>query len=161
MDKVSWLGGDLSVKIYLFTYQICISYQRPNTRTFSLKSRTFGLGQTNWAENFWAFGVFSAELLVQWVPCLCCPLFNHYFYKQLSSDPLSLYIHIPNIYLGLRFEFGLQRIRDLAFVCLYFVVPTMQAKLLLCFQCACQFIRVESSITVNNVQLSITVSITM
>ena len=80
---------------------------------FSLKSKTFGLRQTNWSDKFWAFGVFLAKLsapsLVQWVPC---PLFNHYFYKKLR-----LYIHIPNIYLGLGFKFGLQRIRNLAFVC--------------------------------------------
>ena len=55
----------------------------------------------------------SAPILVQWVPCPCFPLFNNYFYKKLS-----LYIHIPNIYLGLLgFEFGPQRTRDLAFVC--------------------------------------------
>ena len=63
-----------------------------------------------------AFEVFSADLsapiLILWVPCPCFPLINHYFYKKLS-----LYIHIPNIYLGLRFEFGPQRIRDLAIVC--------------------------------------------
>ena len=35
----------------------------------------------------------------------------------ISIKKLSLYIHIPNIYLGLGFEFGLQRIRDLAFMC--------------------------------------------
>jgi hypothetical protein len=35
-----------------------------------------------------------------------------FFYKNLS-----LYIHIPNVYLGFEFEFGQQRIRDLAFVC--------------------------------------------
>ena len=40
------------------------------------------------------------------------PLINHYFYKKLS-----LYIQIPNIHLGLRFEFGPQRIRHLAIVC--------------------------------------------
>ena len=51
--------------------------------------------------NFWAWadklgrqigqinsGVFSAKLsapiLVQWIPCTCFPLFNHYFYKKLS-----------------------------------------------------------------------------
>ena len=34
----------------------------------------------------------------------CFPLFNHYFYKKLT-----LYIQIPNIYLGLGFEFGPQR----------------------------------------------------
>ena len=48
------------------------------------------------------------------VPCPCFPLFNNYFSKKLS-----FYIHIPNFYLGLGFEFelGLQRIRYLAFVC--------------------------------------------
>ena len=30
---------------------------------------------------------------------------------------LATLIHIPNIYLGLGIEFGLQRIRDLAFLC--------------------------------------------
>ena len=64
---------------------------------FSLKSRTFGLGQTNWADKFW--GIW--DILVQWFPCPCFPLFNHYFYKKLS-----LYIHIPNIYLG----FGYKRL---------------------------------------------------
>ena len=34
--------------------------------------------------------------MVHWVPCPCFPFFNHYFYKKLN-----LYIHIPNIYLGL------------------------------------------------------------
>ena len=42
----------------------------------------------------------------------CFPLINHYFYKKLS-----LYIQITNVYLGLEFEFGPQRIRDLAIVC--------------------------------------------
>ena len=39
-------------------------------------------------------------------------LFNHYFYKKLN-----LYVHIPNMYLRLGFEFGSQGSRDLAFVC--------------------------------------------
>jgi hypothetical protein len=38
-------------------------------------------------------------------------LINHYFYKKLS-----LYIEISNIYLGLGFEFGPPRIRNLAVV---------------------------------------------
>jgi hypothetical protein len=66
---------------------------------FSFKFRTFGLGQTNWADKL---GIFSAKLsapiLVQWGPCPCFSLFNHYFYKKLS-----LYIHILNIYLELGF----------------------------------------------------------
>ena len=52
--------------------------------------------------------IYQHPFLVLWVPCPCFPIINHYFYKKLS-----LYIHIPNIYLGLGFEFGLQRIRDL------------------------------------------------
>ena len=56
--------------------------------------------------NSGAFGVF----LVQWVPFPCFSLLNNYFYIKLS-----LYIHIPNT--GLGFEVGLQRIRDLDFVC--------------------------------------------
>ena len=48
---------------------------------------------------------------VLWVPCPCFPLINHYFYKKLG-----LYILLPNIYLGMGFEFGPQRIGDLAIV---------------------------------------------
>ena len=86
-----------------------------NEAFFQRNPKFFGLfgqfGQIN-------FGVFSADLLapilVQWVPCPCFPLIKHYFYKKLG-----LYIQIPNIYLGLgfEFEFGPPRIRDLAIVC--------------------------------------------
>ena len=76
-----------------------------------MKSRTFVLGQTIGQIDSGAFAV-SAPVLVQWVPCPCFPLFNHYFYRKLS-----LYIHIPNIYLQLGFEFEPQRIGDLAFAC--------------------------------------------
>ena len=82
-----------------------MDYGRPMT-LFSLK---FQIGQIN----FGAFGVFladlSAPILVQCSESLvrCFPLINHYFYKKLS-----LYIQIPNIYLGLGFEFGPQRTRD-------------------------------------------------
>jgi hypothetical protein len=88
----------------------------PNEAFFNGNPELLGLGRQIGQINSWAFGVFSAELsapiLVQLVPCPCFPLFNHYFYIKLG-----LYIHIPNIYLGLRFEFGPQRIKDLAFVC--------------------------------------------
>ena len=73
----------------------------------------------------WAIGVFSANLsapilvIYMWVPCPCFPLINHSLYKKLS-----LYIQIRNIHLGLRFEFGPQRIRDLAIVCPYSVIQT-------------------------------------
>ena len=93
-----------------------MDYGRP-MKPFSLKSRIFGLGQTNWTDNSEEVGVFSAKIptpiLVQWVTCPCFPLFNHYFYKKLS---------IPNIYLVLGFEFGPKENRDLAFVCPLFVL---------------------------------------
>ena len=67
--------------------------------------------------SFGTFGVFlgdlSAPILVLRVPCPCFLLINHYFYKKLS-----LYIQIPIVYLRLGFQFGLQRIRDLAIMCL-------------------------------------------
>jgi hypothetical protein len=82
---------------------------------FHWNPELFGLGRQIGQINSGAFWVFSAELsapiLAQWVPCPCFPLFNHYFNKKLS-----LYFHIPNIYLGLGFEFAPQRIRELAFV---------------------------------------------
>ena len=88
----------------------------PNEAYFYRNPKLLGLGRKFGQTNFGVFEVFSAKLLapilVQSVPCPCFPLFNHYFYKKLS-----LYIHIPNIYLGLGFEFGLQRIMDLAIVC--------------------------------------------
>ena len=88
----------------------------PNEAFFHWNPELFGLGRHVGQINFGAFGVFSAKLsapiLVQWVPCPCFPLFNHHFCKKLR-----LFIHIPNIYLGLEFEFRPQRIWDLASVC--------------------------------------------
>ena len=116
----------------------CIVARTTNAQwsLFLLKSRTFGLEQTNWADKFWGiWGIFGRTVfLVQWVPCPCFPLFNHYFYKKLS-----LYIHIPNICLGLGFKFGPQRIRDLvhglndlpSWICIFIigVVATHKSKL--------------------------------
>ena len=104
--------------IFIQFLRSCVHHglRTPNEAFFHWNSELMGLSRQIGEINSRAFGVFSAKLslpiLVQWVPCPCFPLFNHYFYKKLS-----LYIHIPNIYLGLGFEFGPQRIRDLAFVC--------------------------------------------
>ena len=95
----------------------------PKARTTDTQRELFiknlellGLGRHFGLKFFEALGYFwldyQASILVLWVPCPCFPIFNHYFYKKLS-----LYIQLPNIYLGLGFEFGSQRIRDLAFVC--------------------------------------------
>ena len=66
-----------------------------------LKPQTFGLGQTIWADKSW--GIFKQFI-------------STHFYQStiISKKPKPLY---PNIYLGLGFEFGLQRIRDSAIVC--------------------------------------------
>ena len=131
---LSWLGSFPRKKIALFPSSIAkkklvsaiIFFWKcqvgSHTRTtdtqwslFSSKSQTFGLGQFGQI-NYWSLGVFSANLtasiLALWVPCPCFSLINHNFYKTLS-----LYIQIPNIYLGSVFEFGPQRIKDLAIVC--------------------------------------------
>ena len=47
----------------------------------------------------------AAPISVQWFPCPCVPIFNHYFYKKLG-----FHIHIQNVYFGLGSKFGLQRI---------------------------------------------------
>ena len=85
-----------------------------NEAFFHWNLELLGLGRQIGHMNYGTFGVFSdklsAPILVQ---CPCFPLFNHYFYKKIR-----IYIHIPNIYLGLGFEFRPQRTRDLAFLCL-------------------------------------------
>ena len=86
------------------------------TKLFFKNSKLLGFGRQIGLIFFEAFKVFSAKLsapiLVLWVPCPFFPLFNHYFYKKLS-----LYSHIPNVYLGLGFQFGPQRITNIAFMC--------------------------------------------
>ena len=61
-----------------------------------------GYFQSNYQHPFW-----YSESLV------------HVFHYStiISKKKLSLYIHIPNIYLGLGFEFGPQIICDLVFAC--------------------------------------------
>ena len=86
---------------------------------FFKNSKLLGLGRQIWLINTGAFGLFSAKIsvpiLVQWVPC---PSFNHYFYTKLS-----LYSHIPNVYLESGFEFGPSCVRSPCMnVCRYLVL---------------------------------------
>ena len=80
---------------------------------FSSKFQTFGLWQINLGAFEGIFNQFISIYFGLWGPCPCFPLINHYFYKKL----------IPTIYLGLgfEFEFGPQRIRNLAIMCPYSV----------------------------------------
>jgi hypothetical protein len=72
---------------------------------FPSKSQNFGLEQTNWADKFWSIcGIFSQFITTHFGtvrPLSLFLLINQYFYKILS-----LYIQIPNVYLGLGFEYG-------------------------------------------------------
>ena len=84
---------------------------------FSLKYRTFGLEQTNWADKFWGiWGLLGGTINTFF---LYSESFIHVFHYStiISTKKLSLYIYISIIYLGSGFEFGPQRIRVLAFVC--------------------------------------------
>jgi hypothetical protein len=85
---------------------------------FHWNPKLLGLGRQVGQMNFGAFGVFSAKL--------SAPILAHVFHCSIviSTKKLSLYIHIPNKYLG--FEFGPRRIRDLAFMCPYSVAITIR-----------------------------------
>ena len=84
-------------------------YGHPERAYFFKYPKLLGLGRHFGLKFFEAFGAFLdyqhpfwyCEFLVH----VFHYVFNNYFYKNLS-----LYIQLPNIYLGLGFEFGPQRI---------------------------------------------------
>ena len=76
---------------------------------FSLKSRTFRLGQTNWADKFWGiWGIFGKTISTHFGTVSPLAMFSIIQPLFLQKNK-PLYPH-PNKYLGLRFEFGSQRI---------------------------------------------------
>jgi hypothetical protein len=105
---VCWLISKNMPPSFTLHYGATHGLRTPNEAFFHWNPELLGLGRQIEQINSGAFGVclakISAPILVQWVPCPCFSLFNHYFYKKLS-----LYIHIPNIYLGLGFELNLGR----------------------------------------------------
>jgi hypothetical protein len=82
-----------------------------------LKSRTFGLAQTNWADKFWGIWDIFGQTISSFGTM--SPLSMFYNIQPLFLQKTNpLYPHpLLFIYLGLGFEFGPQRIRDLAIVC--------------------------------------------
>ena len=65
---------------------------------FSLKSKTFGVGQTNWADKFWDIcGIFDQTISTHFG--IVSPLSIISIIQLLFLQKLSLYIHIPNVYL--------------------------------------------------------------
>ena len=128
--KISWMDPFFAMNVtnnsltqmlhlmcLLFSICICTDYGRriPKESFFFKNPKLLCLGRRFGLKYFEAFGVFlaklSAPILVLWVPCPSFPLFNNYIDKK------SLYIQLQNIYLGVEFEVGTQRIWDLAFVC--------------------------------------------
>ena len=109
-NSIDWIWR--SKKIGLMS--TITDYLRTPGESFFQKSRILGLGKHVGLKHLGKFRVFLADLsepiFVLWVPCPCFPVINHYFYKKVSN--------IPNINLGMGFEFqfGPQRIRDLAVV---------------------------------------------
>ena len=99
LQKYSFVS--LAVWDRLTSMFCCWHRLRTPKRFFSSKSQAFGLGQTIWADKFWVicgiFGRFKyqpAPILILWVPCVCFPLINHYFYKKtkpLYPDPSYLF----------------------------------------------------------------------
>ena len=80
-----------------------IFYQNP---------KLLGLGRKFWKVDFGALGLFLADLsapILSESLVLVCYYSTITFYKKLR-----LYIQIPNIYLGLGFEFGPNRTRELS-----------------------------------------------
>jgi hypothetical protein len=112
-NKYFWISFPLKTTVLLHWLALTHGLQMPNEGIFYRNPKLLGLGRQFGQMSFGAFGVFlanlSAPILVLWVPCPCFLLINHYFYNILS-----LYMQIPNVYLGLGFEFGPHRISDLA-----------------------------------------------
>ena len=85
----------------------------PNKAFFHKNPKLLGLGRHIGQIKFWAFWVFSHQFINIHFGTVS-PLSMFSTIQPLKK--LSLYIHIPNIYLGLGFKFGPQRIRDLTII---------------------------------------------
>ena len=86
-----------------------MEYERP-MKPFFIEIPNFWAGADKLGSKFW--GIFSQTIISHFV--LCCESLVHVYHYSIIISTI-LYIQIPNIYLG--FEFGPQRIRDLAIVC--------------------------------------------
>ena len=88
-------------KVFLCLFKLTHGLWLPNEAFFCRNPKLLGWGRQFRQINFGSFGVFSAPsapILVQWVPCPCFPLINHYFYKKPS---LYIQIFIWDWYLNL------------------------------------------------------------
>ena len=72
---------------------------------FFQKSCTFGLEQTFWEEKFWSIWDIFGRTMSTYFETVMSSIIQSIFYKKVS-----LYIQLPNIYFGVGFEFGPQKI---------------------------------------------------
>ena len=80
---------------------------------FFIEIQNFLAGQTNWAHKFLGiWGIFGQTISTHFGTM--SPLSMFFIIQPLFLQKTMLYIHIPNIYLGLDFEFkfGPHRISD-------------------------------------------------
>ena len=78
-------------------------YGHQDTDFFFENSKLLGLGRQIGPNVFGAFGVFSIELCIS-------PLSMFFIIQPLCLQKTKPLFPLPNIYLGLGFEFGQQRI---------------------------------------------------
>ena len=78
-----------------------------------MKSIFIAITNLGFGRQFGALVVFSADLFGILSPLSMFSIIQSSFLQET----IPFYIEIPNIYLGLVFEFGPQRIMDLAIVC--------------------------------------------
>ena len=108
--RLLWVAFSVKAHVEINLVAFNQGLRTPNEAFFHWNPKLLDLGRQIEQINYGAFGVFSAEL--------SAPMFGTVHYSTvISTKILSLSIHISNIYLGLGFEFGPQRIRDLAFMC--------------------------------------------
>ena len=94
---------DVEYKKYFIEYQTPITITDAHWSLFHWNLKLLGLGRQFGQINFVAFGVFWADLSA---PILVLSLI-HVFHQStnISTKKLSLYIHMPNIYLTVNIIF--------------------------------------------------------
>jgi hypothetical protein len=84
-------------------------------KPFSLKSRTFGRGQTNWADQFWGiWGIFGQTISTHFdtvSPLSIFSIIPPLFLQKTKPIFIRTYLELE-LGFEFEFEFGLQRIRD-------------------------------------------------
>ena len=111
---MEYLGAFFSHTAHLATVSKHQGLRTPNEAFLHRNPKLLGLGRQFEQIYVGAFGAIFSQFISTHFGTVS-PLSMFSINQPLILQKLSLYIQIPNIYLG--FEFGPQRIRDLAIVC--------------------------------------------